>query len=269
MLRYVGRPRLVFVIGDSHAYAFRDLLFELDGDPAPIPVITRALFVASLMSKTFSDDNGQLYAPVLDGLISDGLIALDERDIVVDSAGSRAHGRIHASKRGRETQLLFFCGDIDVRTEFLRQLPEHADFELSDTPAGVEALRDDRVWEPVDAPVVFAFAQQMIRPFFRGLLVLKNAGFERIAVHSLPPPSLSDDDFVRLNTFFRPKLLRYKAYLLFNHIYRTYSEEIGVRFIDLWPSVTVDGVLDQRYYLDGAHLNRDALMLTMERLLQA
>ena len=266
---FIGIPKLFYVIGDSHAFAYRELLFERQYVGKRQLVLMKSHFIPDLQTSTFTHKDGTLRTRVNDVLLVEGLIDFD-REAARKALPGTPPPAAHVTTRGTESTILFHAGDIDVRTEFLQKLPEDMDFELANVPAGIERLRGDFKFRSVLAPnVPIEQAQRLIRPLFVGLATLKALGIGRLVVHNLPPPTTSESDFVSANGFFRQPYIRYKAYLLFNRIFESYCREAGIMFLNMWPYTTVNDILDQKYYLDGAHLNRDGVFLSARALLEA
>jgi hypothetical protein len=93
-------------------------------------------------------------------------------------------------------------------------------------------------------------------------------GFEHVYVHALPPQTLDDDAFERVNGFRAAARLRYKATRVFNAVLRDFVRdypEFGI--VDTWDRVTTNGVLDPAFHLDDSHLNRRGALLAVEDVL--
>jgi hypothetical protein len=259
----VGPAIPLFVVGDSHTVAYSDLLFEYAGTR----YITRAKYCRGVTAQTFTNARGELHPALVEALASELLVTRTPDGLLADHRilGDLAVGI--ARERTRTAPVIcIFAGDVDLRTVFLDGFTA-LDFELRDAPPDRSPESNDV--EKVPYRVVRAYAERLLEPLFAGLRALAELGFKNLYLHSLPPPTVDDDLFERLNGFRANVSVRYKATYLFNRLLAEFAQrDARVRYVDLWPATTLEsGVLNPEFALDGTHLNRRAAALTVEYIL--
>lgn len=263
----IGQPTPIYMIGDSHCLIFRDLLIH-ENKHYKQSFITKAKYCSALTASQFLNEEGQLNPQVMQALSSESL--LDETLFAFHFSQTEftQNVSIATDKPTNDPLIVFFCGDVDLRSQFLKQLGENADFVLPFEVVGLDEF------EPIENPrnipfaLVGELANKMLKPFFEGLIKLKNTGFFRIYLHSIPPQTLDEEAYERINGYFSPALLRYKSTLLFNYLLENFCKHKAFNFLDLWPEVTFKNKLEPRYHLDHVHLNKKAAMLTLTKLLE-
>lgn len=267
--RFVDRPTPVHVFGDSHCLIFADLLFY-ESRFFHRHFITQAHYLPGFCASAFSAGNEQLHAGLIQAMVAAGLLNGALQPVHV-ADGELARAEIRAGGRGRPAPILLFClGDIDVRSIFLKQLGPRVDFRLPFLPPESPFAVDHSAFpgiQPIPYKLVLQMIEKLVQPLFYGFYLLRSIGFRKLFLHSLPPQTLSDADFVRINGFAAPLSLRYKATLAFNQVLRTRCAEQRVGFVDIWPSVTEHDQLRPEYGLDQVHLNRRAAELSVATLL--
>lgn len=256
----------IYMIGDSHTLAFADLLFRdaVSGKA----FVTRAKYCRGCSASRFRDEKGTLHPGVLAALVSENL--LDENGQPMHRSETKSTESIEAAleRAGSDPAIVFFAGDIDLRSVFLKQLGASNDFELPFLAPGLEAFPPVPNRQVVPTNLVIEFATKLIHPFLSGVVALQQAGFANVFVHSLAPPTLDDAQFREINGYDCPALVRYKATMLFNRLMQNVCNGTKLPFLDLWKDVTIENRLDPRWQLDGVHLNRDATRLTVRHVVE-
>jgi hypothetical protein len=162
--------------------------------------------------------------------------------------------------RDRGKVYVFCCGDVDAR-EAAHLIPHDADFPLDPPVPGLARLPRHEVHQFLPlAAVEEVLLERYLSPLFEGLTALREAGFTRLFLHSLPPPA--DHGTVRLP----PLRLRYELTIAMNRLMERFCARTGIGFLDIWDAVTDGDVLDPRFDLDGVHLNLDAATISVDRL---
>ena len=265
---FVSGATPITFIGDSHTLAYADLVFR---DAADDLVITRANYCRGITASAFLDAGGNLNADVLQALLAAGYVERGPAGLVA----RHRSGDLHSVQVGIAMQrprtspvLVFSIGDLDLKFGFIKEFAA-SDFELAashgfdPTPFPADVVR-----ERVPFALAASFVRRLLAPYFRGLVVLARLGFEHLYLHALPPQTLDDDAFERINGFRAPARLRYKATRLFNAVLRDFVRdypEFGL--VDTWQRVTGNGVVDPAFHLDDSHLNRRAALLAVEDVL--
>jgi len=164
--------------------------------------------------------------------------------------------------------LLIFLGGGDL-FDFVKGLDPQADFSLNAIPFDTNQFPARPISAMLDQKLVLESVGQILGPLFRGLRLFERAGFSNIYLHTIPPETVDDREYERLSGHFAPVALRYKSEVLFNAMFREFARQnprIGL--IDTWNQTTVGGKRDDRFSLDGFHLNKLGARLTIEQLVQ-
>ena len=270
-LEYVPQPIPIYMIGESHCVVFTDRIFR-ETKHLNETFITRAMYLPGISSHDFVA-NGQMQR-VMGALAGEHLIVGDPRGgnapwVPMHAATNNLHiPSVHSKKPHGVPVIVVFAGEIALRSIFLRQLG-NADFELPFDVPYLDELPTATTTQIVPFQLVFQLANQVLGPLFEGLTTLHNMGFTSLYLHCVPPPTLDDEEFEKINNFFSPVRLRYKSALLFNRIFRDTSAQRGIRFLDIWDQVTLRGRLNPEFHIDGTHLNVKAAYLTLNALLDS
>lgn len=124
-----------------------------------------------------------------------------------------------------------------------------------------DAFPDDEPDAPAgDLAYVQERVEERIRPYFAGLLALRDAGFPNIFFHELPPPS------PHAPPHFPSARLRHKLNLLFNRAFDAFSSASGIPLVRVWDRLLTNGTLDPRFARDPLHLNAEAAPMTLETI---
>jgi hypothetical protein len=270
---FVASATPITFVGDSHTLAYADLVFRGRSET----YVTRSNYGRGLgrgiTADKFIDAEGTFDFNVINALLGTGYVEQAIGGIVARHRAVDPHSMqvLHTMQRPREAPaLVFSVGDIDCKFGFIKQLAA-ADFDLPASygfdgsalpspPAGVQSYAFG---------LVNNFAKQLLAPYFRGLIKLAKLGFTNIFLHALPPQTVDDDAFERINAFRAPALLRYKATVLFNALLREFAYDYPeFRFLDIWDRVTTAGVVAAEFHLDGSHLNRRAAAIVVGEVIR-
>lgn len=263
----VIRPHPIYMIGDSHSLIFNDLIFY-ESDILKQYFITRPIYCRGLTAHGFCDDTGQINPDLIQLLKFHALIASDFKPVHMMTSGLELT-EVTVSQKSKQMPLIVFqCGDIDLRQIFLKEFGLKYDFHLPEEIASLNGLPQlDTPRSMVAFELVEDFVQKLIEPMFNGLKRMSKAGIGELFLHSLVPPIVSDYAFEKINEFTVPAIIRYKATLLFNHLLEKACLENDIYFLDVWPELTDNHILKDQYILDGIHLNRQACLQTIKKLL--
>ena len=260
MIEVIEHPLPIFVIGDSHALPYRNFLGteRWTGNT----VIVRAKYVNGLSGYGFYDSStGELHPGVFDALEYEGLVrngkathlSKDEMDFVILQASGQPV---------TPPLLLFTVGDIDVRGPLFQMLRDTHDFVPPfDLPYPV-AEKPLIPWD-----VLLAAYERSLSPLIAGLRELQAAGFNRIYVQSVVPPTQDEARSQRLHGYHCPLSVRTKLVATFNHLLKERCASIGVHCVSIWDDVTRGGYLRPEFELDGVHLAPPAARMHIEQLL--
>ena len=269
------QPVPLYMIGESHCMAFRDRLLREDAYFHK-NFLTKGIFIPTITAHNFTE-NGQLHQPLIEALMGEMLMTGGARGWTPDSitpAHVQTKGTLYrpdlvpVDPYGVPT-LVFFVGEIALRSAFLRTLGKRT-FDLPFEVPGLAAVPTNEQWERESEAIPFQqvvnLYNQVVGPFFQGLVTLYNMGFSRLYIHSVPPPTLDDREFEWMNGFYTPARLRYKGAHLFNRGFAQFCSQTNVGFLDIWDDVTEAGALRPDFYLDGCHLHPKSAPITLRKL---
>jgi lysophospholipase L1-like esterase len=252
----------IFVIGDSHALPFKNMFFRDKWTGQWVTV--RSKYISGLTAHEFFNPKTQEFLSSViacleyEGLIRDGgATHLSKTEI--DFSIARASGLPVTPPL-----IMFTVGDIDIRGTLLPMFGDQYDFV---PPFESPYPLLDRQIVPWD--MIAEVIERRLRPFIEGLKQLKIAGFNRLYVQLIVPPTANEDRIRQLHGINCPLSVRTKLVSSFNRILSEAMEAIGVTIIDIWPQVTGnDGYLSPDYELDGVHLPPKAARMQLEQLLE-
>jgi hypothetical protein len=156
---------------------------------------------------------------------------------------------------------VFFAGDVDMQNLFA-QLGNDYDFELpGDTLYGVNFDK-----QPMPYQAVRERVDRMLRPFLDAMYMLRPL-FPRTMVHALPPRSIDNERSQHWSFgVYVDAPLRAKLTLVANQIMAETFAGLDIPFIDLHDQISEGGYIRPEYDLDGLHLSRKAVLLSLEAI---
>lgn len=266
-LKLLGRAIALTYIGDSHAGTVGTLSFAADEAQY---VSTVSQQIRGLMAADFLGEDGAIVQSVMDILRSRRALLSNLtapavkgfRPVLVRHDTGFLRENLCVTSFANDDAYIFCVGELDARHLLHKVITEDVDFELPFKASGIERLTPAKARRTYSAGEMVRLLADRLQPLFIGLRMLKAAGLRSIFLHSIPPPTPDDEDFFRVFNFRSIAATRYKLHLLINYIYEVMCRDIGVGFINTWPMVTVANVLDDRYYLDGVHLNHQHAVLS-------
>lgn len=258
----VEHPIPLYFVGESGSLTFRDSLYRFPQYADTF--IGRGLHTPNLYAGELADADGRLNSVVLSALVSAGVLRTDQREgYAVQPDYNRMLG--FAGDLRMSPPVTLFCGALDAS-----RLWTILNSALIEIPAELGhgawlPRRADDV--PFDEAV--AIALRMLERFELGLRTLKSYGLDHLAVHMVPP--LADQPALwHANPWHDLIGIAQRAAIVMNHCIAGVCERVGVVHVDIWSQVTgADGWRDPRYTLDAGHLNFEASVLSVGRLLDA
>jgi hypothetical protein len=251
----VTRATPIYLIGDSQTLIFRDRIYRVDDGRHSREYTARVRYCPGLCASSFTGDDGTLHPDVLSALRSELLIVDGEagEPTAIHRAPSRQWRELATVEDRPRTApvVVFLCGSLDT----INIGKELADDEaVTRDPSSLEAL---------------VAAKSRVRPFERGLLLLKSWGLDRLFVHSVVPPQADDEAFFghfafRMGLRTRTRLLRE-----INLALEAAARRANCTFIDAWQYTTRSEVLCPEYVHDSFHFNERAALITVKVLMRA
>ena len=252
----------VFVIGDSHALPYKNMLFQDKWTGQWVTV--RSKYISGLTAHDFFNvKTKEFHSSIIEcleyeGLLRDGGATHLSKD-EIDFSIARASGLPVIPPL-----IMFAVGDIDIRGTLLPMLGDQYDFV---PPFDSRYPLLDRQIVPWD--IIAETIERRLAPFIEGLSQLRNAGFNRLYVQLVVPPTADEDRIKQLHGVHCPLSVRTKLVSSFNRILSEKAQATGVTVIDIWSQITgTDGYLSPEYELDGVHLPPRAARMQLEQLLE-
>ncbi len=257
--RFIGEATPYFYLGDSHA-----MVGSLVFDAVDEHIVTSSHIIRGFAARDLLDSDERLGDDLVQTLRRIGALsshpdypAIDGLPKVYSTDGvARIAENLTVTNFANDRPYVLCVGEIDTRYLARWCSKESIDFDLPFAVAGLDRLPAFIAAQRYRADEMLKLLAQHYNPLFRGLRILRAAGVRSVYLHAIPPPTLDDVAAARVIGVEVPARLRYKLAMSVNYIYSVVCADIGMGFIDTWPMVTRDGLLDEEYYLDGFHLNR-------------
>lgn len=255
VIELLGAAAPLYFYGESHCLGFTNQLFRVT--PTGQNYQCRVRFFPELLAVDYC--KGDVVAAELTAaLIADGLLTKDLQPAFKRMTASTA---ALSDVTPAAPLLIFFAGDMDVHHS-LKQLGLAYDFLLPDDPGyGVEQGK-----QILPFAAMRDFINTIYAPFFQALLRLQALGFDKIMVHGLPARTTDPAHILRWVDVSVSAALRAKFTVLANRLLDERCTAHGFGFIDIWPETTDGLYLKPEYVLDGVHLGRAAVPITLDKI---
>ena len=262
-IKTITKPTPVYCIGDSHSIVYDNIYFSEESQ-LNHTFHCKTFYQPGFCSLQWLDDQGNLSENIKDLFKKANLLNKEGKANHLQTSGYKLDARKIALKAETNPLVIIFCGDIDLRSNFLKKLNNEYDFILPFLSPEKD-IQDSKL-KILPAQIILNLANKIIYPIFEGLTHLKKLGLNSIHLHSLPPVILNRKKFEIVNGFECSPLIQKKARLLFNYLFKQKCIENNIRFLDTWNNVTHNGNLLPEYLLDDVHLNRKSCIFTFEEL---
>lgn len=251
----------IYIFGDSHVLPLGDRIFR---DPWTRKwVATKTKYISGLTAHDFFNlKNDSFHPEFIDALSYEGLIrngkaahlSTEEMDFHI----AKATGQPLTSPL-----ISLVMGDIDIRLIFLPMLKDKFDFLPPFETPYPSSKKSLLMWDILEETM-----KKHINPYIQGIQKLKNAGFNRIYVQLVSPPTMDEHNFEWRHGYHCPFDVRYKVTFAFNKLLSEECKKNNVNIIDIWPKVTKENYLNPDYELDGVHLPPVAAFLNVSAILE-
>lgn len=251
----------IYVFGDSHVLPVRNRVFREKW--AGSWCVTKTKYISGLTAHDFFNIEKREFHPEFiealeyEGLIRNGKathLSLEEIDFNI----ARAEAVPVTSPL-----ILLAMGDIDIRLILLPMLKDQFDFHPPFETPYKKINKSLLLWDIVEDTM-----RQRIQPFIEGIKALRDAGFNRVYVQLVTPPTMDEKNFQDRHGYSCPAEIRYKTVFTFNRLLSEYCSQLNVPIIDVWPLVTENDYLKSEYELDGVHLPPSAAIFNLSLLLE-
>lgn len=250
----------VYIVGDSHSLPYRNMVFREKWTGAW--VTAHAKYIPGLTAREFfNPSTGDFHPDFIQFLEYEGLVragrcthlSMDEVDFSIFKA---------AGQPVLPPLILIAVGEIDVRGPIMRMLKDTHDF-VPPFPTSLPLLDKPLVpWDVIDEAI-----DERIGPFIAGLQQLTVAGFKRVYVQGVVPPSCNEERIRELQKYDCPVAVRTKLVQAFNWKLADKVRSINLTFLDRWPDLTEGGLLRPEFDFDGVHLPPKGARLYLEALI--
>lgn len=256
-------------LGDSHASVIGTLVFE---DPATSTRIVtrtsgiRGFCAADVLNSDLTIGDGLAFelrmlrafqvtktAPQLSGF----------RSVMTTYGTEKRPENLELLSNANDFPYVLCVGELDVRHAIQQLANEKIDFAVPFATDGLEQLEPFEARQMVRADKMLTLLGEQFKPLFIGLRLLRNAGLRSIFLHCLTPPTLDDEEALRLHKTPNPAILRYKLTMFVNYLFEAVCRDVGIGFVNTWSAVTERNLLRREFYLDGVHLNREHAKLSV------
>ncbi len=252
----LGAVTPIHMVGESHSLVFSNLLFRPGG--AQENYLCKTRFLPVLKAAEYSAGN-DLSADYVHALIAEGIVDSSLRPAFLHAEPSAA---FLAGMPVMAPPMVLFAGDLDMHQLF-RQIGGSYDFILPDDPCyGTDKAKQILPYSDVEGHI-----SGFLNPFFNAVRLLKSVGFSRMMIHCLPPRT---PDNVAASHWTGGIIIdaavRAKLTLIANRQIAAFCADAGIAFIDTWPDLTENGLLRPEFELDGAHINRQSALISLEKI---
>ena len=251
----------VYIIGDSHVLAYRNLIFRETWTGSWFA--TRTKYISGLAAGDFFKPASDEFHPgLIEALQYEGLVRahqashLSLEEIDYNIAKASGHSVV-------PPLLMTACGDIDIRLMLLPMLKDQFDFVPPFETPYANSGKPLLAWDICEEVL-----QRHLTPFIAGLQRLQGSGFNRLYVPLVTPPTLREENFLERHGYRCPASVRYKAVFAFNRLLSERCKALGIPLLDIWPQVTTDGYLRPEFEFDGVHLAPSAAVMHLNLLIE-
>ena len=261
--------REVCIVGDSNCFPFGSHVIGLPEIFAR-PIVLRTHGISGLTAAaTFSEE--QLHpdiAAFLRGCNIPNFFAEDRIELLNRRRGfPRVKTRADQWPGEDEPVVFVIVGMVDF-FHVVAQIGPLSDFHLDDPRYHADRFPLFPKLPLTPRSVVDELIARRFEPLAAFLSELRKLGLRNVYFHSIHPPTTNDDIYwqnVAVNSIAR---VRYKVAILMNRELERIGQTEGFVLIDPWDDFTEGGVVSDRFYFDGMHLNVDAARTSILRLLQ-
>lgn len=270
-VEHVGATTPYFYIGDSHAGAIGSHLFRADSSTF---IVTALFSIWRFVAQDIVDTDDMIGDSLMQALRRGGAFHSSRefkaipglRPVQTYYGKQRQTEYLEVTESSGDYPYVLSVGEINTRYLLQRLAADEMDVEVPFQITGLDELPAYNAQLTIASNRMLPLLLEEFHPLIKGLRILKNAGMRTLFLHSLPPPTIDDQDALRVYKHPSPARLRYKLTMFVNFLYDAICKEIGIGFINTWPMVTRNDLLDSRFYLDGLHLNAEHSKLSVSEV---
>jgi lysophospholipase L1-like esterase len=250
----------VYVVGDSHSLPYRNMVFRERWTGTW--VMTRTKYIPGTTAREFFDpQSGEFNADFIaflefEGLVRNGRathLSMEDTDFFIAKAAGQAV---------RPPLIMITVGEIDLRGPIMQLLKDSHDF-VPPFATSLPLLDKPLVpWDIIDETI-----DARLGPFMAGLQRLVEAGFRRVYVQSIVPPTRQETRIRELQRYDCPVTVRTKLVKAFNWKLEQKLRSLNLVMIDRWSDLTEGDLLKPEFDVDGVHLPPKGARLLLEALI--
>ncbi len=239
-------------IGDSHTEMLNGLLLRDAITGAPLAV-GASMYALATAAAAFSDAQGGISATFIPLLYAIRLLSFARTNSGLPAFQFGQH-LLSVHPNAQKRWVMLFAGELDAR-QVIEAVPLDAtitmpDFDLSPFPQ-FPVLRAV-AQESVEAEIV-----RRLQPLIELVKQVRMIGIARVALTSIPPPTLDDAEYLRLTGIDSRASTRYAVHWLLNRTFAKLCAADGIAFVDTWAQETENNVVRPGFLLDHIHLGRE------------
>jgi lysophospholipase L1-like esterase len=250
----------VYIVGDSHSLPYRNMVFREKWTGAW--VMARSKYIPSLTAHDFFNPaTGDFHPEFIGFLEYEGLVragrathlSMNEVDFAIAKA---------AGQPVRPPLILIAVGEIDVRGPIMRLLKDTYDF-VPPFATMLPLLEKPLVpWDVIEDAI-----DTRLGPLIAGLQQLVAAGFTRVYVQGVVPPTRNEERIRELQGYDCPVTVRTKLVQAFNRKLGAKCRSMNLTMLERWSELTEDDLLRPEYDFDGVHVPPKGARLYLEALI--
>jgi hypothetical protein len=248
----------IYLIGESHCIGYNNIIFESWN--RDIAFICHSRF-RNVAASQYIVSDGNLHPQVFSAFKDENLINEDGKSSHLTTDNLKISVDYLSGRPVVSPPIVLFAGDIDLAF-LIKNIGDKYDFDLPN----YTFLSVDETKKLVPFAQILSEIERLYAPFFLFVKKLQESGFNRLAVHSIPPRTKDDDAFFKWIGVQTTHTIRAKLTILANNILRRKCNEMSLGFIDVYNDLTKDGFLRKEYELDGMHVNEKAILISLERI---
>lgn len=251
----------IYAVGDSHVLPLKNMVIRHEATRQLVAV--RSKYISGLSAAGFFDASKEEFHPEFikfleyEGLVREGRavhLSRSETDFNIAKASAQPM---------TPPLLLLSMGDIDVRGGIMPKLRDEYDF-IPPFETRIPVL--DKPLLPWN--IVERFVEESIKPVTLGLKRLFAAGFTRVYVQGVVPPTQDEPRVEELHGYACPLSVRTKLVMAFNRELSKRCQEAGAVFLDVWPQLTDGLYLRAEFEVDGVHVPPRAARYYVDAVLE-
>jgi hypothetical protein len=245
-------------IGDSHTEMLNGLLLRDAKTNAPLAVGT-SMYAIPTAASAFSDPQAGISATLIPLLYAIRVLGFAKRTADAPTFQFGQH-LLSVHPNAQKRWVMLFAGEFDARF-VIESVPLDATIALPDFD--LSPFAQFSVLRVVAQQSIEAEMLKRLQPLIDLVKQLRMIGIARVALTSIPPPTLDDAEYRRLTGIESRASTRYAVHWLLNRVLASLCAADRIAFVDTWPLETENNIVRPGFLLDNIHLGREAAVLKL------